>query len=76
MKYLIISLLTIFTSFSTFAQNNQAVEMADLFRSSGKIYVVVAVLVSIFIGLAILLVRNERKISQLEKEINYREQHS
>lgn len=42
-------------------------EMADALRSSGKIYVVVLVLVSIFIGIIAYLVRLERKISKLEK---------
>lgn len=42
-------------------------EMADALRSSGKIYVVVLVLLSIFIGIIAYLVRLERKISKLEK---------
>lgn len=46
-----------------FAQN-----MADEMRSNGKIYVVVAVLVTIFIGIVIYLIRLDRKISKLEKE--------
>lgn len=50
---------------SAFAQE---VEMADVMRSEGKIYVVVAVA---FIALAILsfyMIRIERKVSKLEKE--------
>ena len=46
-----------------FAQN-----MADEMRSNGKIYVVVAVLVTIFIGIVIYLVRLDKKISKLENE--------
>jgi CcmD family protein len=37
-------------------------------RSNGKIYVVVAVIVVILIGLFVYLVRLDRKITRLEKE--------
>lgn len=45
-----------------------AQSMADEMRSNGKIYVVVAVLVTIFIGIILYLIRLDRKISKLEKE--------
>jgi len=45
------------------------VEMADTFRSEGKIYVVVLVVAIVFTGLVIFAFRSERKISKLEKEI-------
>jgi CcmD family protein len=51
---------------SLFAQGN--VEMADALYSSGKIYIVVAVLMIIFIGIVIYLIQTDRKISALEKE--------
>jgi hypothetical protein len=41
--------------------------MADTLRSNGKIYVVVAVLVTIFLGIIIYLVRLDKKITALEK---------
>ncbi|HYF29730.1 MAG TPA: CcmD family protein [Chitinophagaceae bacterium] len=44
------------------------VEMADAMRSNGKIYVVVAVLLTILLGLFIYLFRLDRKISRLEKD--------
>ena len=50
------------------AQNNDQPQMADVMRSNGKIYVVVAVLVIILLGLILYLVRLDRKISKLEKE--------
>ncbi|HSK12077.1 MAG TPA: hypothetical protein VK907_02625 [Phnomibacter sp.] len=50
------------------AQPSEPVQMADTMRSNGKIFVVVAVIVTIFIGLVIYLVRLDRKIAQLEKE--------
>lgn len=43
--------------------------MADLLRSSGKIYVVVAVLVTILVGFFLYLIRLDRKIGRLEKEM-------
>ena len=46
----------------------QPVEMATGMRSSGKIYVVVAVLSMVLIGLIIYLFTLDRKISRLEKE--------
>lgn len=52
---------------SSYAQN-QSVTMADEMRSNGKIYVVVAVILTIFAGLIIYLVRLDRKISRLEKQ--------
>ena len=43
------------------------VEMADTFRSNGKIYVVVAVIVAIFAGIIIYLIRLDKKLTKLEK---------
>jgi CcmD family protein len=48
----------------------QRVEMADQLRANGKIYVVVAVLIVILSGLILYVVRLDRKISRLEKEIS------
>jgi hypothetical protein len=53
-----------------FAQERPTVEMADVMRSNGKIYVVVAVILTIFAMLVIYLIRLDRKISKLEKNIN------
>jgi len=44
------------------------VEMADLMRSNGRIFVVVAVMLTILIGLILYVIRLDRKISKLEKE--------
>ncbi len=46
---------------------NKPVEMADTMRSNGKIFVVVAVLTIIFLGIIFYLVRLEKRIKQLEK---------
>ena len=53
---------------TTMMQAQQKVDMADTMRSNGKIYVVVAVLVIILLGLFIYLIRLDRKIGKLEKE--------
>tara|TARA_B110000977_G_scaffold169923_1_gene220247 strand:+ start:1462 stop:1605 length:144 start_codon:yes stop_codon:yes gene_type:complete len=45
----------------------QNVEMADVMRSNGKIYVVVAVIATIFIGLMIYLIRIDKKVQKLEE---------
>ncbi|MFT6137892.1 MAG: CcmD family protein [Salibacteraceae bacterium] len=45
----------------------QGVEMATNMRSEGKIYVVVAVVLIIFIGLAIYLFSIDKKLDKLEK---------
>ena len=50
-----------------FAQEKQT-SMADTMRSNGRIYVVVAVMLTILIGLVLYLVRLDRKISKLEKD--------
>jgi CcmD family protein len=46
---------------------NKPVEMASAMRSNGKIYVVVAVLTTIFLGIIFYIVRLEKRIKQLEK---------
>ena len=57
---------------NTFAETNatDTIEMADMMRSSGKIYVVVAVLSIIFIGITTYLILIDRKISKLEELIS------
>ena len=53
------------------AQNagGTTVEMADVMRSEGKIYVVVLVVTIVFTGLVLFAINSDRKISRLEKEI-------
>ncbi len=46
----------------------QTETMASTMRSNGKIYVVVAVLTTILVGLIAYLIRLDKKISKLEKE--------
>jgi hypothetical protein len=61
-------LLLCLTAASQNTTINPPVPMADGLRSEGKIYVVVAVLLTILAGLFIYLWRLDRKISRLEKQ--------
>ena len=45
------------------------IEGEDFLHSTGKIYVVVAVLVAIFIGIILFLIYLERKLTRLESQI-------
>ncbi len=65
MKALFVLLFSL-VSFVASAQAND-IEMADKFRADGKIYVVIAVVSVVLIGLFAYLFRLERKISELEK---------
>lgn len=81
-KYLfILWLLIAATSFSS-AQTPEAataqtttttetpeVEMADTMRQDGKIYVVVAVIVTVLVGLVFYLIRLDRKVNKLEQQL-------
>jgi hypothetical protein len=61
-------LVFVFTLLSLNLQAQQEVEMADQLRADGKIYVVVAVLSIILLGVLLYLIRIDAKISRLEKE--------
>jgi CcmD family protein len=65
MKAFLLLLLS-FTAFTASAQAND-IEMADQFRADGKIYVVIAVVSVVLIGLFAYLFRLERKVTDLEK---------
>ncbi|MFA6276111.1 MAG: CcmD family protein [Pedobacter sp.] len=67
MKKIIFTLLMLVTTLNLFAQNN-TVEMADALRSDGKIYVVVAVIVIILLGLLIYLFSLDKRLKMLEKK--------
>ncbi len=44
--------------------------MADAFRQDGKIYVVIAVVITILLGIFTYLFLLDRKISKIEKELD------
>ena len=67
MKKILFILAWLLCTLPGFAQQNQTA-MADLMRSNGRIYVVVAVMITILAGLIFYVIRLDRKISRLEKE--------
>ena len=72
MKYLKKIFLFLFAVCSTaivFAQDGKQVEMADTMRSNGKIYIVVAVCLTILIGLFLYVFMVDRKVAAFEKSL-------
>ena len=67
-KILFAALLLIVSVIVKAQDGEKKVEMADLMRSNGRIYVVVAVMLTILIGLVLYLVRLDRKITKLERD--------
>jgi K+-transporting ATPase A subunit len=57
----------LFLSMLSFGQK-QEVEMADTMRNNGKIYIVVAVCLTILVGLFLYVMNVDRKLRKLEKE--------
>jgi hypothetical protein len=69
MKNKLIAFLLSMGIFGAKAQGEASSDsMASLMRSNGKIYVVVAVVLTILFGLIAYLIRLDSKISKLEKE--------
>lgn len=46
---------------------NSRVEMADIMRSEGKIYVLVGIIGIIFTGILVYIINTDRKVAKLEK---------
>jgi len=72
MKKWILILFYNVIAYSVMAQqgDNEAIEMADALRASGKIYVVVLVVTVILSGLILYLIKLDKKVSKLEKEVS------
>ncbi|MGK7389584.1 MAG: CcmD family protein [Candidatus Cyclobacteriaceae bacterium M2_1C_046] len=70
MRAVIVFVITLLSSLSAFAQATD-IEMADTFRAEGKIYVVVAVVLIILIGLFAYLIHLDRKLAKLERSDKY-----
>jgi hypothetical protein len=70
MKNKLTTLIAVLFAFSTQAQEAVVANetTASVMRSNGKIYVVVAVVLTILFGLIAYVIRLDRKISKLEKE--------
>jgi CcmD family protein len=68
MRKLLFTLIVILMSITvTTAQDT--VDMADLMRSSGKIYVVVAVAMVVLAGIFIYLIALDRKVTRMENRL-------
>jgi len=67
-KAFLLTMLACLNFLVTFAQTGNGIEMATGLRSSGKIYVVVLVLLIIFLGFIIYLFTIDRRIGKLEKK--------
>ena len=62
--YTLLLLVSLFTSTNMYAQNNTVVE--STMRSNGKIYVVLAICITILAGLFFYLIAIDRKIAKIE----------
>ena len=69
-KNLILTFIGMLFSIALIAQDTAEIEMADRMMASGKIYVVVAVLLLIFLGIVLYLILLDRKIGKLERDTN------
>ncbi|MFC5282872.1 CcmD family protein [Pedobacter alpinus] len=67
MKKTTLLFILFITSLSVFAQNN-GVEMADELRKSGKIYVVVAIMLLLFTAFIIYLFTIDKRLKKIEKQ--------
>tara|TARA_R110001592_G_C13118470_1_gene745622 strand:+ start:853 stop:1101 length:249 start_codon:yes stop_codon:yes gene_type:complete len=67
--FLCFSLASVAQEITKDSYTDQTVEMADTMRSNGKIYVVVAVIMILFVGFSIYTISVDKKISKLEKEV-------
>jgi hypothetical protein len=68
MKKLIMSLWLVFFTGLSYAQT-QEIEMADVMRSNGKIYVVLGIVLLVLTGFILYLFLLDRKLTRLEKKL-------
>lgn len=64
-KVVFLIFASIFTSINVFGQAT-----ADFARSMGKMNVVIAVIVTVFIGIVLFLIYMERRLAKLEKQVD------
>ncbi len=58
-----------FSCLQLIARSQSQIEMADNFRGEGKIYVVIMVVLLLLGGIFFILFRFDRRLGQLEKQI-------
>jgi CcmD family protein len=68
LSYFLTSLLFLCITVTAGAQDTNDSKVGEFMRSNQRSYVVIAVMLTILIGLILYLVRLDRKISKLEKE--------
>jgi len=66
--FMIAPVLLLLATMSQAQVDENKADMADAMRSNGRIYVVVAVVVVILLGLILYLVRLDKKITRMEKD--------
>ncbi|MES2277690.1 MAG: CcmD family protein [Bacteroidota bacterium] len=66
MKKIALLFILLFNCITLFAQTDHPI-MDDTFRSSGKIYVVIAIIVIIFVGLSVYLFSMDKRLRKIEK---------
>ena len=69
MKQLLITLFVLLCMFTVHAQDNTAQAANEGMRAGGKIYVVLAVALTILVGLILYVIRLDRKITKLERQV-------
>jgi len=69
-RWLPLSLLALLPINLLAGRLQETVEMADQFRSDGKIYVVVVAILILVLGLSYYAFRIDRKITNLEKRVD------
>lgn len=70
LKLLFTLLASLFFSGISIAQETTSnIQMAERFYGEGKIYIVIAVMTIIFLGIVLYLIRLEKKIKKLENEV-------
>jgi hypothetical protein len=69
MKKLFLIILLIMPVICLAQGNDAADQFGNFLRESGKLYVVFAVIITIFAAIIIMLIRQEMKLNRLEKKL-------
>ena len=66
---LVMYMITLMPIVNAQDSTGQEIEMADTFRTEGKIYVVVLVVAIVFTGLIIFAANTDRRLTKIEREV-------